>query len=234
MPYDPLLPAYDPVSDTWVIGRVVYPEDMARLSTRAALATVATTVAAAQTATQVSAAINTAFTTMPDGTTITLVGGKLAVVGTATVPFVGALVPATDAILVQRGTGTGALTGPATALQVTGLLGLSSGGSGTTPVTTTASATGTQTLAYPATGNAAFDLTLTGATTIALSGGTAGQLQTITLIARQDATAGRVLTLPAGVRWPGGTAPTPGVAVGGVDMFMFTTPDARTTVIGSY
>lgn len=37
MPYDPSLPAYDPVTDTWILGRVMYPDDMARMSTRAAL-----------------------------------------------------------------------------------------------------------------------------------------------------------------------------------------------------
>lgn len=92
----------------------------------------------------------------------------------------------------------------------------------------------TQTLAFPSFGNAIYDLTLTANCTLTLTGGAAGQAQTITLFVRQDATAGRVLTLPAGVKWPNGTAPTPNTASGGVDVFTFTTPDARATVIGGY
>ncbi len=104
----------------------------------------------------------------------------------------------------------------------------------TVPVTTVAASGAAQTLTFPASGNAAYDLTLTANCALSLSGGTAGQLQALTLILRQDATAGRLPALPASVKWPGGTAPTPNTAAGGIDVFTFTTPDARATVLGSY
>ncbi len=103
----------------------------------------------------------------------------------------------------------------------------------TLPVTA-ASCSSAQALAFPASGNAAYDVTLTGNCAFSLTGGTAGQYQTVTLILRQDSTAGRSPTLPAGVKWPGGTAPTPNTTAGGIDVFTFATPDARTTVIGGY
>ena len=72
------------------------------------------------------------------------------------------------------------------------------------PVTTVPVSGAAQSLAFPASGSAAYDLTLTANCTITLSGGTAGQQQTITLYLRQDAAAGHTPTLPPGVKWPGG------------------------------
>lgn len=110
----------------------------------------------------------------------------------------------------------------------------SGGGSTTVPVTTIAASGSSRALAFPASGNAAYDITLTANCAVTLTGGTAGQYQTITLILRQDATAGRTPTLPNGVKWPGGTAPTPNTTAGNIDVFTFSTPDARATVIGGY
>lgn len=108
------------------------------------------------------------------------------------------------------------------------------GGSTTVPVTTIAASGSSRALAFPASGNAAYDITLTANCAVTLTGGTSGQYQTITLVLRQDATAGRTPTLPAGVKWPGGTAPTPNTTAGNIDVFTFSTPDARATVIGGY
>lgn len=110
----------------------------------------------------------------------------------------------------------------------------SGGGSTTVPVTTIAASGSSRALAFPASGNAAYDITLTANCAVTLTGGTAGQYQTITLVLRQDATAGRTPTLPDGVKWPGGTAPTPNTTAGNIDVFTFSTPDARATVIGGY
>ena len=108
------------------------------------------------------------------------------------------------------------------------------GGATSVPVTTVAASGTTQTLAAPASGSKAYDITLTGDCTLTLSGGTAGQQQTITAYLRQGGTGGRAVVLPAGVRWPSGVIPTPGTAAGGIDVFVFTTPDAGATWFGSY
>ncbi len=117
---------------------------------------------------------------------------------------------------------------------------LSSSGGGTqgsattVPVIVNPAAGGTVTLGTASSGNVAYDLTLAGNVTIALSGGTAGQLQGITLFLRQDQTAGHAVTLPGNVRWPGSTVPTPNTAAGKIDVFRFTTPDAGATWFGDY
>ncbi len=112
--------------------------------------------------------------------------------------------------------------------------GVLSGAGATVPVTTNAAASGTITLAAASSGSLAYDLTLTGSTTLTLAGGVSGQLQGITVYLRQDATAGRAVTLPPNVRWPGSTPPTPNTAAGKIDVFRFTTPDAGVTWFGDY
>ncbi len=102
---------------------------------------------------------------------------------------------------------------------------------GSTPVTVVAASGTAQTLAYPASGNAAYDVTKTGNVVFTLSGGTAGQYQTITLIVRPGA-GGFTEVLPTGCRWPGGTAPTPSTSA--INVYYLSTPDAGTTCIGSY
>ncbi len=106
--------------------------------------------------------------------------------------------------------------------------------SGTTPVTTIATSGSSRTITFPATGNITYDVTLTANCTFTVAGGTAGELQTITLILRQDGTAGRVATLPASIKWPGGVIPTPNTAAGRIDVFRISTPDTGTTLIGGY
>ena len=161
-----------------------------------------------------------------DGSTLTVdpLTGIASVVGAAATPLTGPVLN-TDTFLMVRGSGASATPYSVTLpqLQV-----------GTAPLVTAASCNSSQALTFPASGTAAYDLTLTGACAVTLAGGTAGQVQTITLFSRQDATAGRVLTLPPGVKWSGGNAPTPNTAAGGIDVFTFTTPDAGATVLGSY
>jgi hypothetical protein len=138
------------------------------------------------------------------------------------------------------GLGTGVATALGNNVSGTGAICLASGsacsggGSSTVPVTTVASSGASQTASFPAGGSAAYDITLTANCTISLSGGTAGQLQTITLILRQDATAGRTPTLPGSIKWPGGVAPTPNTTAGRTDVFYISTPDGGTTLLGNY
>ena len=161
-------------------------------------------------------------TVQPDGVTTTIINGKLTVPTSA--PTAATVVPAPAAAKFLQADGT-YLTGVQAGAAILPTI---------VPVTTNTSVSGPVTLSPPASGSNAYNLTLTGATILSLSGGAAGQQQTMTVYLRQDATAGRVVTLPSGVRWPGSTAPTPGSAAGGIDVFVFTTPDAGTTWFGSY
>ena len=102
------------------------------------------------------------------------------------------------------------------------------------PVTTIAASGASQALAAAAAGDRAFDITLTANCALSLSGGVAGQQQAITVYLRQSGAGGFQPALPPGVRWPGGTAPTPNSAAGVIDVFRFATPDAGATWFGSY
>ena len=153
------------------------------------------------------------------------VTGILSADGIAPQPLPGAML-GTDLALISRNTGT--------AQAPNYLPYYAPPGSFPVSVTTIAASGAAQTLAFPASGNAVYDMTLTGNCVITLSGGTAGQHQVITLYLRQDATAGHTPTLPAGIKWPGGTAPTPNTGAGGLDVFILSTPDGGATVIGGY
>jgi len=102
------------------------------------------------------------------------------------------------------------------------------------PVTIVASSGASQALAASATGSRSYDITLSANCTLTLSGGAAGQQQSVTVYLRQDSTAGRVVTLPGGIKWPGGGAPTPNTVAGVIDVFTFNTPDGGITWFGSY
>lgn len=102
------------------------------------------------------------------------------------------------------------------------------------PVTAVAAAGAAQTLTAGAVPLTVYDLTLSANCTLSLGGGTAGYERRVKVYLRQDATAGRAVTLPAGVKWAGGQAPTPGTAAGNVDVFVFTTPDGGATWFGDY
>jgi hypothetical protein len=105
---------------------------------------------------------------------------------------------------------------------------------GVTPVTTVGSATASQALVFATSGNNCYDITLTQNCTITLTGGTTGQYQQCVLIIRQNSTAGWTPTLPSGVKWSGGVAPTPNTTAGKIDLFTFSTSDGGVTLFGSY
>lgn len=105
-------------------------------------------------------------------------------------------------------------------------------GSATVPVTTANSGT-SQALAFPSSGNAAFDITLTANCTFSLSGGAAGQLQTITLVIR-GGSGGFSATLPTGIKWPGGVVPTVDGSAGSYNEFYIRTLDGGATYSGNY
>ena len=73
-----------------------------------------------------------------------------------------------------------------------------------------------------AAGNA-FDLTLTGNTTIVLPPIIRGRLLSFLVIARQDATGSRTITwsAPGGLIWTGGAAPTASTTASSVDAYTF-------------
>jgi hypothetical protein len=136
------------------------------------------------------------------------------------------LAPGTAGLVLQT---NGAGADPTWVAQTGG-----TGGPATVPVTTVATSGSAQTVSFPANGSAAYDITLTANCTITVSGGTAGQMQQITVFLRQDATAGRTPTFPAGVRWSGGAPPAFNTTAGRIDVVTLTTPDAGATVFGSY
>ncbi len=99
------------------------------------------------------------------------------------------------------------------------------------PVTVVAASGTAQSLAFAASGNATYDVTKTGNVAFTLSGGRAGQYQTLTIVVRPGA-GGFTESFPATIKWPGGTAPTPSTSA--VNVYTVSTPDAGTTLIGSY
>lgn len=107
-----------------------------------------------------------------------------------------------------------------------------SGSAGSPAVTTVSSSGASQTLTLPASTDACFDVTLSANCTFTLTGGTAGKLGTITVILRQDGTAGRTTTFPTSVNWPSQTAPTFNTAAGKYDVVQVSTPDGGTTWFG--
>lgn len=108
------------------------------------------------------------------------------------------------------------------------------GTGGSTSSTAIASSGSSQSLSFPASGDASYDITLDANCTFSFSGGTAGQLQTLTLIIRQSGDGGFIPAFPAGVKWPGGTAPIPNTTAGKIDVVTIQTPDAGTTLLGGY
>ena len=68
-------------------------------------------------------------------------------------------------------------------------------------------------------------LTLGANTTLTLTGATVSTSCTLSLYIVQDATGGRTVTWPAGVKWPGGTAPTLSTAANARDLVVLETLD---------
>lgn len=72
------------------------------------------------------------------------------------------------------------------------------------------------------------DVTMDEACAFTFPAASAGQLATVLLLLRQDATGSRVATLPASVDWHGGAAPTLSTAANAVDLLQFFTVDGGT------
>jgi hypothetical protein len=83
-----------------------------------------------------------------------------------------------------------------------------------------------------ATGNL-YDITLTAACALTLTGATSGRACYVTLLLRQDGTGSRTVTWPGSVTWLGtGIAPTLQTAAGSVDSVVLYTVDGGTTWLG--
>lgn len=72
-------------------------------------------------------------------------------------------------------------------------------------------------------------LTLASNTTLTITNATASTSCSLSLYLVQDGTGGRTVTWPAGVRWPGGTAPTLSAAAGSRDLVVLESTDGGTT-----
>jgi hypothetical protein len=133
-----------------------------------------------------------------------------------------------------------AIVAAANASTVSGGSSTVGGGSSTTivnpvvPVTKVAASGSTRVLTFPSSGSACFDITLTADCAFTFAGGVTGQQQTMSIVLRQDSTAGHTATFTDAILWPGGTPPTPNTQAGRVDLFLVTTPDARATLFGNY
>jgi hypothetical protein len=101
----------------------------------------------------------------------------------------------------------------------------------TTPVTDVGVFT-TCALLFPTAGNNAYDIPLTENLTLALTGGTNGQWQRLTLILREPSAGGKTVTLPSNVKWTSGTAPTVGTSANQVTVITFGTDDGGVTYFG--
>jgi hypothetical protein len=79
-----------------------------------------------------------------------------------------------------------------------------------------------------------FDLTLTGNITISPSNvPPATRVWSGTIAAKQDATGGRTITWPTGIKWPGGSAPPATTTANAIDIWSLMTYDGGTTWVGS-
>lgn len=78
-----------------------------------------------------------------------------------------------------------------------------------------------------------FVLTLTGATTLSVSGATNQKACSFTLYLKQDGTGNRAVTWPNGTRWAGGAAPTLSTAANAVDILVFESVDGGSNWYGS-
>jgi len=111
-----------------------------------------------------------------------------------------------------------------------GISALSTGG-GVETLSTLGNRTGATTLNLAA-GNV-FSVTLTGATNFTITGATNGAACSFGLYIKQDATGSRLVTWPASVKWPGGTAPTLTTTAAATDIIVLESIDGGTTWYGS-
>ncbi|MGI4798252.1 MAG: hypothetical protein ACRYF2_04885 [Janthinobacterium lividum] len=104
---------------------------------------------------------------------------------------------------------------------------------GVVPVLVSPTSGSTQALQFPSTGNRAYDVTLTANCSFSISGGTSGELQTVTLIIR-GGSGGFSVSLPANVKWKGGITPTVDTSAGSINLIRLQTSDAGTTYAGNF
>lgn len=79
-----------------------------------------------------------------------------------------------------------------------------------------------------------FELTLTGSITISPSNVPAStRMWSGTIVAKQDATGGRTITWPTGIKWPGGSAPPATTTANAIDIWSLMTYDGGSTWVGS-
>ena len=99
-------------------------------------------------------------------------------------------------------------------------------------LTTVGSSGNSQVLAFAANGNTTYDITLGANTALSLTGGAAGQYQTVTALLREGATGGFVASLPTNVIWASGAMPVLATSAGSVSTLVFGTSDGGKTVVG--
>jgi len=79
-----------------------------------------------------------------------------------------------------------------------------------------------------------FDLTLTGSITISPTNvPPSTRVWSGTIVAKQDATGGRTITWPTGIKWPGGSAPPATTTANAIDIWSLMTYDGGSTWVGS-
>ena len=104
-------------------------------------------------------------------------------------------------------------------------------GGGTVPVTVIAASGASQALAFPSSGNICYDITLAANTAFTILGGTAGQLQTMTIILKQSGIGGFTPSFTNTIKVNGGVLPTFNTVAGKIDKFTLSTDDASTTFL---
>jgi hypothetical protein len=110
--------------------------------------------------------------------------------------------------------------------------GITEFGAGYSETEVAASVTGTWTMDCAAANF--FDLTLTGSITISPSNVPAnGRVWSGTIVAKQDATGGRTITWPSGIKWPGGSAPPATTTANATDIWSLMTYDGGSTWVAS-
>lgn len=103
----------------------------------------------------------------------------------------------------------------------------------TVPVTTIAASGSSQSLIFSSFGSRAYDVTLNANCSFSVSGGSVGELQTLTLILR-GGSGGFTAALPGNVKWKGGAAPTVDTSAGSIYLVKIQTSDGGATYAGNF
>jgi hypothetical protein len=95
-----------------------------------------------------------------------------------------------------------------------------------------ASTAATENLAFAASGDNTYDITVSQPLTLTLSGGAAGQAQRLTLVLRQGAASPNPVTLPVNVTWIGNHRPKMADTLDRDAVVTFLTDDGGKTYFG--